>query len=192
MVSENKYHNIRIGTSQRMNYLRRLACIIRTWYYFHIKWRGRVSYQGFVRVMHHTTFERKNIVIGNNVQFGPYCRVMAEVEFHNNILMASSVVFTGKNDHQFDVPCQTIWDGDRGVDGKTVVEDDVWIGHGVVVLAGVKIGKGAIVAAGSVVTKDIPPCEIWGGNPAKKIKNRFRSDEEKCKHLVWLKEINPG
>ena len=178
--------NIRMGISPSVARIRRIACKVRSWYYFHIKWRGRVAYKGFVRVMHHTTFERKGIVIGNNVQFGPYCRIMNEVEFHNNILMASSVVFTGKYDHKFDVPSQTIWNGERGVDQKTIVEDDVWIGHGAIILAGVQIGKGSIVAAGSVVAKDIPPCEIWGGNPAKKIKDRFDSEEAKIKHIEWL------
>ena len=181
-----EYRNIRMGISPSVARIRRIACKVRSWYYFHIKWRGRVAYKGFVRVMHHTTFERKGIVIGNNVQFGPYCRIMNEVEFHNNILMASSVVFTGKYDHKFDVPSQTIWNGERGVDQKTIVEDDVWIGHGAIILAGVQIGKGSIVAAGSVVTKDIPPCEIWGGNPAKKIKDRFDSEEAKIKHIEWL------
>ena len=148
-----------------------------------------MSYHGFVRVMHHTTFERKGITIGHNVQFGPFCRVMTVVEFHNSILMASSVVFVGKNDHEYHVPCNTIWNGERGKDGKIVVENDVWIGHGAIILAGVKIGAGAIIAAGSVVTKDVPPCEVCGGNPARKIKDRFK-EEDKLNHLEWLKNAN--
>ena len=185
-----KYHNTKIGTSQRINQIRRFACIVRSWYYFHVKWHGRVSYNGFVRVMHHTTFERKGITIGHNVQFGPYCRVMTEVEFHNSILMASSVIFVGKNDHTYNISCQTIWNGERGLDNKIVVEDDVWIGHGAVILAGVRVGKGSIVAAGAIVTKDIPPCEIWGGNPAHKIKDRFHTVEEKNNHLQWLDSVD--
>lgn len=139
-----------------------------------------------MRVQHHTTFERKGISIGHNVQFGPYCRIMNETEFHNNILMASSVIFTGKNDHRFDIPGQTIWNGARCKDGKTIVEDDVWIGHGAIILGGVTIGKGSIIAAGAVVTKSIPPCEIWGGNPAHKIKDRFSTEEDKKLHLAFL------
>jgi acetyltransferase-like isoleucine patch superfamily enzyme len=54
------------------------------------------------------------------------------------------------------------------------VEDDVWIGSGSVILGGVTIGKGAIVAAGAVVIKSVPPFEIWGGVPAKKIKSRIQ------------------
>lgn len=47
-----------------------------------------------------------------------------------------------------------------------------WIGTGAVILQGVTIGDGAVVAAGAVVTKDIPPYEIWGGVPAKFIRKR--------------------
>lgn len=47
-----------------------------------------------------------------------------------------------------------------------------WIGTGAIVLQGVTIGDGAVVAAGAVVTKDIPPFEVWGGVPAKFIKKR--------------------
>ena len=52
------------------------------------------------------------------------------------------------------------------------IEDDVWIGHGVIVTSGVKIGKGSVIAAGSVVTKDILSYSIAGGVPAKVIKTR--------------------
>lgn len=58
------------------------------------------------------------------------------------------------------------------VGAPIVIEDDVWLGTHVVVLPGVTIGKGAIVAAGSVVNKDIPAYEVWGGIPAKFIKHR--------------------
>jgi acetyltransferase-like isoleucine patch superfamily enzyme len=57
--------------------------------------------------------------------------------------------------------------------GPIVVGDDVWIGYGATILSGVTIGQGAIVAAGSMVTRDIEPYSIVGGNPAKRIKFRF-------------------
>jgi acetyltransferase-like isoleucine patch superfamily enzyme len=53
-----------------------------------------------------------------------------------------------------------------------VIEDDVWIASNCVVVAGVTISKGSVIAAGSVVTKSIPPNEVWGGVPAKLIKSR--------------------
>ena len=60
--------------------------------------------------------------------------------------------------------------------GSIVIEDEVWIGFGVIILSGVKIGKGSIIATGSVVTESVPPYTIVGGVPAKVIKPRF-SDE---------------
>lgn len=57
--------------------------------------------------------------------------------------------------------------------GDIVVGNDVWIGRESVIMPGVKIGDGAIVAAYSVVTRDIPPYTVFGGNPAAFIKPRF-------------------
>lgn len=55
------------------------------------------------------------------------------------------------------------------------IGDCVWLGNRVMIMGGVNIGEGAIVAAGSVVTKDVPPLAIVGGNPAKVIK--YRNEE---------------
>ena len=68
-----------------------------------------------------------------------------------------------------------------------VIEDGVWMGCNVIVLKGVKVGRGAVVAAGAVVTKDVPPYAIVGGNPAKVIKFRF-TDEQILEHERYLKE----
>ncbi len=55
----------------------------------------------------------------------------------------------------------------------TVIENDVWFGHGVFVKAGVTIHTGAVVGMNSVVLRDIGPYEIWAGDPAVKIRDRF-------------------
>lgn len=68
---------------------------------------------------------------------------------------------------------------------KNVIENDVWIGDNVVILPEVKIGTGAIIGAGAIVTKDVPPYAIVGGNPAKIIKYRF--SDEVIKELLATK-----
>lgn len=61
--------------------------------------------------------------------------------------------------------------------GPIVIEDDVWIGFGSIILSGVKIGRGSVIAAGSIVTKSFPEFSVIAGNPAKLIKRRL-SDEQ--------------
>jgi acetyltransferase-like isoleucine patch superfamily enzyme len=56
--------------------------------------------------------------------------------------------------------------------GGIYIEDDVWLGSGVIVLAGVRIGRGAVIGAGAVVTRDIPPLAIAAGNPARVMRLR--------------------
>jgi virginiamycin A acetyltransferase len=61
--------------------------------------------------------------------------------------------------------------------GDTVIGHDVWIGYKATIMAGVTVGDGAIIASHAVVTKDVPPYAIVGGNPAQLIRKRF-SDEQ--------------
>jgi acetyltransferase-like isoleucine patch superfamily enzyme len=69
--------------------------------------------------------------------------------------------------------------------GPILVGNDVWLGTDAIVLSGVSIGDGAVVAARSVVTKNIPPYAIVGGNPAKILK--FRFDDASIEKLLKLK-----
>lgn len=124
----------------------------------------------------------KDIQIGNRVQFGRNCEVMCDLKLGNHILLAQNVAFVGRDDHQYNIVGQYIWDNPRGDKYKTIVEDDVWIGYGAVIIAGVKIGRGAVIAAGSIITKDVPPYTIMAGVPAKITKCRFKSIDEISKH----------
>ncbi len=58
---------------------------------------------------------------------------------------------------------------------KPIIEDGVWIGARVIILRGCRIGKRSVIAAGAVVCQDVPPGEIWGGVPAKRIKKLDKS-----------------
>ncbi|MDV7140210.1 acyltransferase [Maribacter sp. TH_r10] len=180
-----EYNNMPQGSSKFKFALRFYFNILRTWYCFNIKYPW-VEYSGFVRVMGKTHFVKRDIKIGNNVQFGRGTWVTTDAHFGNNILIAGKVNFVGKNDHIFNIPGVTMWHAGRGVDKPIIVNDDVWIGTSAIIVAGVTIGKGAIIAAGSVVNKNVPECEIWGGVPAKKIKDRFENEDLRMKHLVYL------
>lgn len=72
--------------------------------------------------------------------------------------------------------------------GPIVVEDEAWIGSNAIIMSGITIGKGAIVAAGSIVTKDVPPYAIVGGNPAKII--RYKFSEEMVKELLTFRLVD--
>jgi acetyltransferase-like isoleucine patch superfamily enzyme len=58
-----------------------------------------------------------------------------------------------------------------------MIENDVWIGHGAIVLSGVTIGRGSVVAAGSVVASDVDRYSIVAGVPAKEVAKRFSLDD---------------
>lgn len=65
---------------------------------------------------------------------------------------------------QYGNMCPFVWGGVK-------IEDDCWIGAGAIILNGITIGKGSVVGAGAVVTKDVEPYTIVGGNPAHKIRD---------------------
>ncbi len=69
--------------------------------------------------------------------------------------------------------------------GDTVIGNDVWIGYSATIMPGVTIGDGAIISAQAVVTRDVPPYAIVGGNPAVIIRKRF--DEKTIETLLTLR-----
>ena len=112
------------------------------------------------------------VTIGKKVVFGPKPTIIS-------------------GDHRYKIAGKYILDNtekQEGDDLPIVIQDDVWCGANVTILKGVTIGYGAVIAAGSVVTKNVPPCEIWGGVPAKFIKPRFATEEEMKQHLEFLGE----
>ncbi|HLT86063.1 MULTISPECIES: type B chloramphenicol O-acetyltransferase [Sphingobacterium] len=69
---------------------------------------------------------------------------------------------------------------------NTIIGNDVWIGSEAMIMPGVIIGDGAVIGSRSLVTKDVEPYTIIGGNPSKPIKKRFEEDEiKKLLEMKW-------
>ena len=116
---------------------------------------------------------RKNIIfIGDNFYMGNNCHLAANALIGNDVLLASYVSLVG-GDHKIDNINVPIRLSGRDKLIKIKIEDNVWVGHGSIILQGVTLSTGCVIAAGSVVTKNVGANEIWGGNPAKFIRKRL-------------------
>lgn len=93
-----------------------------------------------------------SIKIGNNTSIGEYTSIR---DYNHNFSNQGSIKTQGY------------------IGSEIVIGRDCWIGRGCIILPGVIIGDGAIIAANSVVNKEVPPNTIYGGVPAKYIKERF-------------------
>ena len=152
-----------------------------------IKIQKKLKFVDDTFYIHRPTFRiSKDFKTGKYGLMGYNCNICSGVSFGNYVLLAPEVHFVG-NDHNFSNPSlPIIFSGRPLVEKKTFVNDDVWIGRGVIVLAGVKIGKGSIIAAGAVVTKDVEPLSIYAGIPAKKIRSRFKNKNEEKIYLDFI------
>ncbi len=119
----------------------------------------------------------RSIEFGENIGIGYNCLFQSDIKVGHNVLIGSYSAFINSDDHNYNLIGSTIWDSGRGDKYSICIDDDVWIGHGVVVMTPVKIGRGSIIAAGSVVVRDVPPYAIVAGVPAKFIKKRFSDDD---------------
>lgn len=113
------------------------------------------------------------------------CHICPKVEIGPYVMFGPKVTVVGA-DHRYDCAGTPMIFSGRPPLKQTIIESDVWIGYGAIIMAGVTISRGSVVAAGSVVTKDIPPYEIHAGIPAKKITDRFKTDEERIIHGLFL------
>ena len=104
----------------------------------------------------------------NKLIIGSYCSIAPGVQF----LLGGEHSTTSISTYPFKV-MRFGYEREAGSKGNIEIGDDVWICLNAVICSGVKIGQGAVVAAGAVVTKDVEPYSIVGGNPARFIKYRF-------------------
>lgn len=107
---------------------------------------------------------------GERLSIGHFCSIADDVKF----LLGGNHAYEGVSTFPF----LTKYFGQLEATTKGAIEvgDDVWIGYNAVILSGVTVGQGAVVAAGSVLTRDVPPYAIVGGNPARVLKYRFAPD----------------
>lgn len=147
-------------------------------------------------------------LITDSVQIGDFSYVSTKIpDFQNDetkltigkfCSIAEKTIFVLGGEHRTDwcttYPFNVLMDGFDNIKGhpKTkgdiVVENDVWIGISSLILSGVRIGNGSVIAASSVVTKDVEPYTIVGGNPARVIRKRF--DEQTIKKLEEIQWWN--
>jgi len=125
----------------------------------------------------------KSTVLGNNCHFNGINisgngRVFIGNNFHSGKNIRILTTF-----HNYDQGVALPYDSTT-YSRDVIIEDNVWIGESVMILAGVRIGEGAVIQAGSVVCKDIPPLAIAGGHPA--IPFKYRNKE----HYYGLKKQN--
>lgn len=118
-----------------------------------------VSFGGEIVFGHHCSVNPHCVIYGHgNLSVGNYVRIAA----HTVIIPANHVVEDKNTPISLQgLTCQGI-----------TIEDNVWIGAGVTIIDGVNLGSGAVIGAGSVITKDVPPNEIWAGVPARCIRVR--------------------
>ena len=121
---------------------------------------------------------------GATLRIGRFCSISGEVTIflggEHRVDWITTYPFNGLFEKANSI------EGHPSTKGDVIIGNDVWIGMGASILSGVKIGDGAVVGAYSVVTKDVKPYEIVGGNPAKRIK--FRFDEttiEELQKIAW-------
>lgn len=132
-------------------------------------------------VSHHYEF------MGDRLIIGKFCAIAKGIEF---VMNGANHQMNSVTTYPFSL-MRNGWEvvtpalSDLPYKGDTVVGNDVWIGQNVTVMPGVHIGDGAIIAANAVVTKDVPPYHIAGGNPGRIIRQRF--SEELVDFLLRLK-----
>lgn len=141
----------------------------------------RCNFSGNIKIGKYTTLGVNNLFHGT-IEIGKYCQVGVDVSFHTTN-HPINYLSTYINQRLFKGELQELKE-----EGKTIIENDVWIGQGAIILGGITIGNGAIIGAGSVVTKDVPAYAIAVGNPAKVLKYRF--PKEIIKEIEALKWWN--
>lgn len=111
-------------------------------------------------------------MIGDYSGIGENCVIPKDTIIGKYVMMAPEVHIVANNHTFDDTEKPMCFQGSVEGQSPTVIEDDCWIGVRSIFTPGHHIGKGSIIGAGSVVTRDVEPYSIVGGNPAKLIRKR--------------------
>ncbi|CAM3190829.1 CatB-related O-acetyltransferase [Stackebrandtia soli] len=141
---------------------------------------------------HATEFAERNVLYGYGTErlvIGKYCAIATDTRFimaganHPNIGVSTFpfTIFGGEwAERTMDIM------RDIATRGDTVVGNDVWFGYRTLIMPGVTIGDGSIIATGAVVTSDVAPYTVVGGNPAKPVKRRFDDEDvDRMLRAAW-------
>ena len=168
--------------------------------YRHVECKGKLTIHGRIRIFGHGKIVVGNDVIVNSglssnpiggdtqmvisvkpgaeLQIGDRVGISnAAIVCHEKITIGDRTIIGGgtkiydSNFHSIDYRDRGDYAHETVITKPISIGEDVFIGAHSIILKGVTIGDRSIVAAGSVVTKDIPDDEVWGGNPAKRIRS---------------------
>lgn len=138
-------------------------------------------------------FENKNVLyhypfMEDKLIIGKFCAIATDAKF---IMNGANHKISGISTYPFSI-FRNGWEkvlpkaGELPYKGDTVVGNDVWIGYDSIIMPGIHIGDGAVIAAKSVVTKDVPPYMVVGGNPSCIIRERFdKANIERLLKIKW-------
>ena len=153
---------------------RRLRMCYLLMFKYRLNERGRGFYCGFGVHIYPNLLKA-----GDFVFIGSHSWITAKTQIGNFTLIASKVSIVG-GDHQTDVEGVPMMFSGREAQRITMIGDDVWVGHGSILMHGVTIGNGAVVAAGAIVTKEVPAYAIVAGVPAKITGWRFDEKQRRA------------
>jgi acetyltransferase-like isoleucine patch superfamily enzyme len=138
------------------NFIRKLRKKYFSWYYFG---KTNVRVHGKIQVL-----RKDHVTIGDNcaINAGVILEAGNGLKIGNNVVISSNTMILASDLDRLNLT--------KHKRGTIVIEDDVWIGAGCIILKNTHIRQGSIVGAGSVVTKDVPSGVIAGGNPVRVIR----------------------
>lgn len=168
-------------------------------YIFKVKWKKK-NPQNFTNVVN--VFRLDRVEVGRysygDLRIIDYGANLEKVKIGDFCSIGGNVVFLLGAEHNlntlltypFKAKLLKTQPYEAGSKGNIILEDDVWIGEGVIIMSGITIGQGAVIAAGAVVNRDIPPYAIAGGIPAKVIKYRFSKEIRSAMENIDLKKLD--